>query len=115
MVTGLALRDTEEGKIKGMHFQTFFGGGFPASYPRTFLALTRVTNCTAAIVTRSRGRLGIVKGSKGVVRRRFWGCYILSGAGFFAHKLYSSITRIFLPTAVNIAIGRVLAGTQWTQ
>jgi len=25
-VSGLTLRDTEEGKIKGMHFQTFFGG-----------------------------------------------------------------------------------------
>ena len=23
---GLTLRDTEAGKIKGMHFQTFFGG-----------------------------------------------------------------------------------------
>lgn len=25
-IDGLTLRDTEAGKIKGMHFQTFFGG-----------------------------------------------------------------------------------------
>ena len=27
-VDGLSLRETESGKIKGMHFQTFFGGMF---------------------------------------------------------------------------------------
>lgn len=28
-VNGLQLRESTEGKIKGMHFQTFFGGNLP--------------------------------------------------------------------------------------
>lgn len=29
---GLCLRETEAGKVKGMHFQTFFGGTLPILY-----------------------------------------------------------------------------------
>lgn len=69
-VRGLELRCTAEGRIQGMHFQTFFGGR--SRFVLIMLHISALLN--RSLTDRQLPGLGVSEGSAGLVCR-YHGCY----------------------------------------